>query len=287
MAQFFEMFPDYEFACREAATAGSVVVLSGTVHMTWTGKLPRTLAVLSRLPRLPRRAIELPAVAVLHTRDGLLSHERFFFDMAEFSQQIGLPLGLLRAVLSRLQRQRNWAVQGRDEITVEQTAVVHAPADVVFDRALADVPQLMRANPTGWLRATRIELVDGLVACTGAARQVHPTNGHVTLERFEAFDRGRLLQYRIENGWGFPIDLFVAQTYGNHEVEAMLDGKSRITWRAVAVPRFRWAAPVVRLLMARLMRPMQRRLHASIESWLGAGLPANRQGGGALPGVTV
>lgn len=262
---FFELFPDYEFACAGSAEGEGSVVLWGYARMTWSGRLPQAFGIpLPRGFRLPRRRIEVPAVAVLDVRDGLLSKERFYFDMKDFCRQLGLPSTIVVALLRRMERRRHAAVHGESAIREENSAIVRAPIEVVYDGAFADVQQLLRANPPSPLpHATRIELVGSDTLATGAIRRVHLKSGHVTDERMEC-NRPHHIGYEIENGWGFPIDPFVARTYGSHELEALDGGATRVTWRGYVVPRSTWALPVVEVMRAVILGPMQRRFLKSI-----------------------
>jgi hypothetical protein len=269
---FFELFPDYEFVCSGAASGEGAVVLWGWACMTWSGRLPAALGLPRGLRLRPAR-IELPAVSVFSIRDGLLTSERFHFDLSDFCAQLGLPAFVLRALLGAIERRRHAAVHGREAIRVEHSVVVRAPAEAIFARTLADVSALEHASPRWpWLRAEKFELVGKERMTTGAVRRIHLSNGHVTDERVEACEPPRRLRYRVENGWGMPIDAFVQATYGENVIEP-LDGASLVTWRGFAEPRAAWASPVVRLLVGAIVQPMQRRFLAWTKRSLEAHAP--------------
>lgn len=255
LAIFFELLPDYAFHPEGHARGDGFVVLWGRATATWTGRLPRA-ARLPRWMRMPPRAIDLPAVAVFDVRDGRLGRERFHFDLGTMSAQMRLPVWLVRRVLRRL--------DGPQVIRVEDDHVVPAPVGQVFERYYADPDQLRRGNPRfPWPHATRVELVGDRMQ-EGALRRVHLWYGHVTDERIDECDAPYRLRYRILNGWGPPLDLFVAATGGVHELEPLPGGRTRVRWRGEVVPTSAWAAPVVGLLARILVAPMQRRFHRSI-----------------------
>jgi hypothetical protein len=272
---FFHQFPDYRFSVTSSAESSDAVVLWGHVTMTWSGRLPPgTWAPLDRVVRLRRRHIELPAVAVLDVRDGLLARERFFFDLPSMCRQMRLPQWLVRALLRRTEERRHRVVHGVHAIRIEHTRIVDAPIDVVYARAFGDVSALVRANPRWPLpRARRIELVDAtgtsLVAGSalrpGAIRRIHLSTGHVTDELFEGVDAPHRIRYRVVTGWGQPFDAIVADTRGEHELEAQLDGRTRVTWRGWIVPRDVVVRPLARLLARTILAPMFRRYLAGLD----------------------
>jgi hypothetical protein len=264
---FFEQFPDYEFTTAGVAENGDSVVLWGRVGMTWSGRIPSDVAKWWERPlRLPRRRIEVPAVAVFEVSGGLLAREQFFFDMSEVTRQMGVPTAVVRSLLRRIEWGRHEVVEGAAVVRTEHSVVVDAPIDAAFARAFGDVERLMLANPP-WpmLRAKRIELVGADVLSEGAIRRVHLSNGHVTDELIEECAAPRRVRYRVMNGWGMPIDAVIASTYGEHELEPMVDGRTLVTWRGFLVPRRPAAAPIVDLLAAAILGPVQRRYLRAIE----------------------
>ncbi|MBA2542421.1 MAG: SRPBCC family protein [Deltaproteobacteria bacterium] len=263
---FFEQFPDYAWVPTGHAFEGSVVTLYGRATMTWSGRIPRELArPWERLVRLPRRRIDVPAVAVLDMRDGLIARERFHFDMREFCAQLGLPARIVLGLLRRAERHRHRLVDGRAAIRTEHTIVVDAPIERVYAHAFADVTRIQAANPRWpFPRATRIELVGAPTLCEGAIRRVHLTTGHVTDELIEACRPPHLVRYRIANGWGMLLDAVIAATSGEHELEPTTDGRTIVTWRSWTVPRAAVARPIVELLIRTLLAPMQQRFLRAI-----------------------
>jgi hypothetical protein len=246
---FFDAFPDYGFLTEGAVSADGQVTVWGRARMTF-GPL--------------RRRIDVPATAVYDIRDGLLARERFLFDMREFCRQLGIPAFIVARLMARQQRRRARDVHGSAAartIHVENSVVIDAPIEDVFERSFADVRQLMRGN-LRWLRADDIELVGGGFE-PGAIRRVHVSTGRATDELLEVVDRPRLIRYRILNGWGAAIDAFVAETYGSHELEPLGD-LTRVTWRGHIVPRGRWARPVAAVLARAILHRVQRRFLDSL-----------------------
>jgi hypothetical protein len=123
----------------------------------------------------------------------------------------------------------------------------------------------MAANPKPpWPQATDIELVGAPVVTKGAIRRVHLDRGKVNDELIERFEAPYRLHYRIENGWGFPIDAIVSCTHGEHELEALAGGRTRVTWRGFVTPRAWYTRPIARVLTPYLLGGMQRRFLASL-----------------------
>jgi hypothetical protein len=263
---FFHQFPDYRFTTTSHAESPGVVVLSGHITMTWSGRLPPG-TLLGRILRMRRRRVELPAVAVLDVRDGLLARERFYFDMGELCRQLRLPLRVVRGLLRATEERRYGAVGGRRAIRIEHARIVDAPIEQVYARGFADVTALVHANPRWPVpRARRIELVDAPSMREGAIRRVHLSTGHVTDERIELASAPRHIRYRIINGWGKPWDAIIAATYGEHELEPQLDGSTRVVWRGWIVPRGVLARPLARLLVAAIFAPMFRRYLRALDA---------------------
>jgi uncharacterized protein YndB with AHSA1/START domain len=239
--------------------------------MTWSGRIPTELArPWERLVRLPRRRIEVPAVAVLDMRGGLLARERFYFDMRDFCRQLGLPAWLVGSLLRRAERHRYAMVDGAAAIRVEHTVTIDAPIERVYAHAFADVDHLRGASPSWPLpRAHKIELVGAVQPRAGAVRRVHLTTGHVTDEIIEACEAPRLLRYRVVNGFGRPFDTFVRAAAGEHQLEPTTDGRTIVTWRGRVTPRNAVAYPVAALLARTVLAPMFRRYLTAIARELG------------------
>jgi steroid delta-isomerase-like uncharacterized protein len=88
---FFGVFPDYDVEV--AGTTGSDDELAtwGTLRATMRGPFGGIEAT--------GRSFELPFACVWHVRDGLLEHERFFFDLHQMCEQLGIDAA---AVLDEL-----------------------------------------------------------------------------------------------------------------------------------------------------------------------------------------
>jgi predicted ester cyclase len=91
---FFSVFPDY---C--ADTEG---IVSGADGTAWWGRISLTFGggFLGHPPTGARA--ELPGFSIFEFRDGLISRERFMFDLPSLCEGIELPLADLLAGLSRL-----------------------------------------------------------------------------------------------------------------------------------------------------------------------------------------
>ena len=91
---FFSVFPDYR-----ADTEG---IVSGEDGAAWWGRISLTFGgELLGHPPTGARA-ELPGFSVFEFRDGLISRERFIFDLPSLCEGIELPLADLLGALSRL-----------------------------------------------------------------------------------------------------------------------------------------------------------------------------------------
>ena len=62
----------------------------------------------------------------------------------------------------------------------------------------------------------------------------------------------------------FPSTRSLLETRGTHELESLADGTTRVTWRGFVTPRGPLGLPVAKVLIAILLRPMQRRFLKSI-----------------------
>lgn len=91
---FFAAFPDYGVTLDGMATGSGAVVCWGRARMTWKGPF-------GRLAPTGRRA-DLPFVSVFPYGGGALRGERFYFDRAALSEQIGLPLPAMEETLRLL-----------------------------------------------------------------------------------------------------------------------------------------------------------------------------------------
>jgi len=94
LAFFFSVFPDYR--------ADTEAVVSDAAGAAWWGEFSMSFAgpLLGHAPT-GRRA-RLPGFSAFEFRDGLISRERFYFDLGTLCRQIGLPLGELEASLAGL-----------------------------------------------------------------------------------------------------------------------------------------------------------------------------------------
>lgn len=269
---FFELFPDYEFAFESIVARGDRVVAVGRARWTWTGRLP-SFVTGHRVLRRRARAVEVPAVAVFEVRDGLLARERFVFDGAAVSRQMGVPSWLMSRVMRRVAKERHRVTGGGGVAPVEseRAILIRADAERVYDRAIGDVTALLHSvPPVPWLRPTRVELVGDRVV-QGSQRKVTLRGGKVTHELVYDCVPGQHLRYRILDGWGRAIDWLVSQTHGVHWVERF-EGHTRLAWRGHAIPRTWWLRPVVRLLMSLLVGTMQDRYLRAMKHELEAGV---------------
>ncbi len=91
---FFQAFPDYGVEADGIAAEGAAVACWGKARQTFRG------AFLGNAPT--GRSARLPFVSVFEARNGRLTRERYFFDLATLCEQIGLPLDAARATLARL-----------------------------------------------------------------------------------------------------------------------------------------------------------------------------------------
>lgn len=88
---FFHVFPDYAVTVDETAFAPRAVACWGTARMTMRGDLLTVPA--------SGRTATLPFVSTFSVGEGLLSGERFFFDLAMLCEQLDVPLAAVRAAL--------------------------------------------------------------------------------------------------------------------------------------------------------------------------------------------
>jgi steroid delta-isomerase-like uncharacterized protein len=86
---FFGVFPDYDVELDATTGAGELLAGWGTLRATMAGSIGRVDAT--------GRRFELPFACVWHVRDGLLAHERFFFDLHQMCEQLGLDAAAVLA----------------------------------------------------------------------------------------------------------------------------------------------------------------------------------------------
>lgn len=82
---FFRAFPDYDVAVDDVWASDASVAAHGTIAATMAGPL-------AGLAPTGRR-FRLPFACLWEVRDGLVAHERFFFDLHDLCAQLGLPTG--------------------------------------------------------------------------------------------------------------------------------------------------------------------------------------------------
>jgi len=95
LGAFFAAFPDYRVTLEGFATSTGIVTCWGRVRLTFGGDF------LSH--RATGRTAELPIFCVFEVGGGMLASERFFFDLAAFCEQIGVPVAALSSDLRSLQ----------------------------------------------------------------------------------------------------------------------------------------------------------------------------------------
>ncbi|YCK35903.1 ester cyclase [Actinomadura sp. ATCC 39365] len=88
-AAFLRTFPDYGVELEYLAAADDLVVGAGTVRGTMTQSLVGIPAT--------GRAFALPFACHWRVRDGLIAHERFFFDLHQMCEQLGLSTAAVAA----------------------------------------------------------------------------------------------------------------------------------------------------------------------------------------------
>jgi steroid delta-isomerase-like uncharacterized protein len=79
---FLRAFPDYDVDLEYLCEAGGLVVGAGTIRATMKGPLAGIEPT--------GRAYALPFACHWTVRDGLIAHERFFFDFHQMCEQLGL-----------------------------------------------------------------------------------------------------------------------------------------------------------------------------------------------------
>ena len=86
---FFGVFPDYDVDLEGTTGAGELLAGWGTLRATMAGSIGRLEAT--------GRRFELPFACVWRVSDGLLAHERFFFDLHQMCDQLGLDAAAVLA----------------------------------------------------------------------------------------------------------------------------------------------------------------------------------------------
>ncbi|MEU1390427.1 MULTISPECIES: ester cyclase [unclassified Nonomuraea] len=88
-AAFLRTFPDYGVELEYLAAADDLVVGAGTIRATMTQSLVGIEPT--------GRAFALPFACHWRVRDGLIAHERFFFDLHQMCEQLGLATAAVAA----------------------------------------------------------------------------------------------------------------------------------------------------------------------------------------------
>lgn len=88
---FFAVFPDYDVEVAGTTGAGDELATWGTLRATMRGPFGRIEAT--------GRRFELPFACVWRVRNGLLAHERFFFDLHQMCEQLGIDAAAVLAEL--------------------------------------------------------------------------------------------------------------------------------------------------------------------------------------------
>jgi steroid delta-isomerase-like uncharacterized protein len=88
---FFGVFPDYDVEIAGTTGAGEQLATWGTLRATMRGPFGSI--------EPSGRSFELPFACVWRVRDGLLAHERFFFDLHQMCEQLGLDAAAVLAEL--------------------------------------------------------------------------------------------------------------------------------------------------------------------------------------------
>ncbi len=108
---FFGAFPDYRVTLEGFATGPGVVTCWGRARMTFGGDFLGF--------RATGQSADVPIFCVFGLAGGTLASERFFFDLAAFCDQIGVPVGQLSASLGLI---REAGAVGGADATHEATA---------------------------------------------------------------------------------------------------------------------------------------------------------------------
>jgi predicted ester cyclase len=91
---FFQSFPDYAVTLEGFATSPGQVASWGRARMSFRGDF---LGL-----RATGKSADLPVFCLMTMRDGLLTSERFVFDLAALCEQIGVPVATLSDALRPL-----------------------------------------------------------------------------------------------------------------------------------------------------------------------------------------
>jgi steroid delta-isomerase-like uncharacterized protein len=92
LTAFFTAFPDYGVVAEQVVAQDGAVACWGTATMTMAGSM-LDLAPTGRTARHP-------FVSIFAVRNGRLAMERYFFDLADLCQQLGLPIDRVQASLA-------------------------------------------------------------------------------------------------------------------------------------------------------------------------------------------
>jgi steroid delta-isomerase-like uncharacterized protein len=88
---FFGVFPDYDVEVTGTTGSDGELATWGTLRATMRGPFGGIEAT--------GRSFELPFACIWRVRDGLLAHERFFFDLHQMCEQLGIDAAAVLAEL--------------------------------------------------------------------------------------------------------------------------------------------------------------------------------------------
>jgi steroid delta-isomerase-like uncharacterized protein len=91
---FFSVFPDYDVELDGMTGEGERLAGWGTLRATMRGPIGRVGA--------SGKSFELPFACVWKVTDGLLAEERFFFDLHQMCEQLGLETAAVMREVRRL-----------------------------------------------------------------------------------------------------------------------------------------------------------------------------------------
>lgn len=97
LVAFFHAFPDYAVTLEGFATAPGIVTCWGRARMTFAADFLGYAAT--------GRTADLPIFCVFEMAGPAIASERFFFDLAAFCEQIGLPVADMNTALASLREQ--------------------------------------------------------------------------------------------------------------------------------------------------------------------------------------
>ena len=90
---FLGIFPDYSVELQGTTGTGGLLTGWGKIRATMRGRIGLLAAT--------DRRFELPFACVWHVMDGALAHERFFFDLHQMCEQLGLDTAATIAEIRR------------------------------------------------------------------------------------------------------------------------------------------------------------------------------------------